>query len=132
MTLMPHNLKQKSVVIVDDNRENASILEMLLSMGTTYTPLTYHDAMEVLAYLDEIEQTHPVLFLVDYVLPTINGMALCEQLHALEAFKGVPTVLVSAFTEDTLEQEARQKGITLIPKPYDIDVLLSVISQNVS
>jgi two-component system, OmpR family, phosphate regulon response regulator PhoB len=132
MTLMQHKLKQKAVVIVDDNSENATILEMLLSMGTAYIPLTYHDAQEVLANLDEIKQSHPVLFLVDYVLPKISGMALCERLHAIEEFKTVPTVLVSAFAEDALRQEAGRKGITIVQKPYDIDVLLSVISLQVS
>ncbi len=132
MTPMQHKLKQKAIVIVDDNSENATMLEMLLSMGTAYIPLAYHDAIDVLVYLDEIKRSHPVLFLVDYVLPKISGMALCEQLHSIDAFKQVPVVLVTAFAEEALIQEAEQKGITLIQKPYDIDVLLSVISQNVS
>jgi len=101
-------------------------------VNVSYTPLTYHDAQEVFANLDEIKQRHPALFLVDYVLLKISGMALCERLHAIEEFKTIPTVLVSAYAEDALRQEARRKGITVVQKPYDIDVLLSVISLQVS
>ncbi|HXR66568.1 MAG TPA: hypothetical protein VN729_11625 [Ktedonobacteraceae bacterium] len=45
MTLMQHKLKQKSVVIHDDNSENATILEMLLSMGNTYILTTTHKSL---------------------------------------------------------------------------------------
>jgi CheY-like chemotaxis protein len=129
MILTQHQPKQKTVVIVDDNSENATILEMLLSMGTTYFPLAYHDAMEVLACFDEIKRSDPALFLVDYILPKINGISLCELLHDTEEFKNVPVVLVSAFRETSLTQEAEQKGVTIIQKPYEVDVLLNMISQ---
>lgn len=129
MALTQSSLEKRTVVIVDDDTGNASILEILLLMGTHYVPLTYKSAMDVLEHLEEIQQSHPAFFFVDYRLPRVNGLALCEQLHRFEAFQYTPMVLISASTEAAFLHQAQQRGIIVVPKPYDIDTVFSTMKR---
>ena len=129
MTPAQHSRKQGTVVIVEDDIGNAVTLELLLRSATTYEVRIYADAMEVLESLEEIRQGEPVLFLLDYLLPEVDGLLLCEWLYALKAFREVPKVLITASTEERLKQEAEQRGMALIRKPYNAQALLEVVRQ---
>lgn len=129
MQLLPNKQEQQTIIIVEDDHGNATVLEMLLSMTTTYISFSYRSAADLLKNLEEVRQSSPALFLIDYFLPAINGLALCRRLSEMEDFKGIPIVLVSASMSTSLIKEARQSGITLLHKPYDIDALFSVIKQ---
>jgi CheY-like chemotaxis protein len=123
---------QKAIVIVGKSSENTDLIEMLLSSGSTYHVQTYHDPMEVLACLDEIKHAHPILFLIHDDLPAISGMTLCEHLHTLEAFKSVSMIIICASPQGVLEHDAKEKGITVLQKPYSLDVLFSMITQHIT
>lgn len=131
MKLLPNERKQQTIIIVEDDHGNATILEMLLSMGTTHISFHYRSAVDLLQNIDEVKRIRPALFLVDYLLPTINGLSLCRYLHETEEFSSIPVVLVSGSTDASLVKEAEQIGITLLHKPYDIDALLAVVGQYV-
>lgn len=131
MKLLPIEHKQQTIIIVEDDHGNATILEMLLSMGTTHISFHYRSAVDLLQNIDEVKRIRPALFLVDYLLPTINGLSLCRYLHETEEFASIPAVLVSGSTDASLVKEAEQIGITLLHKPYDIDALLAVVGQYV-
>ncbi len=132
MTLVQHRGKQGRVVIVEDDFGNALTLELLLLSETPYEVRTYANAMEVLESLEEIRQGKPVLFFLDYLLPEVDGLLLCEWLHALKDFREVPTVLITASTEERLKQEAERRGMALIRKPYSMQTLLEVVRQHVN
>lgn len=123
--------RQKAIVIVGKNSENTALLEMLLSAGSMYCIQTYHDAMEVFTCLDKIKCAHPILFLIHDDLPEMSGTTLCERLYALEAFRSVAMIIICSSIQETLEHEAKEKGVTLLQKPYSLDVLFSVITQHI-
>src|SRR5258708_4059018 len=130
MTLVQHRGKQGRVVIVEDDFGNALTLELLLLSETPYEVRTYANAMEVLESLEEIRQGKPVLFFLDYLLPEVDGLLLCEWLHALKEFREVPTVLITASIEERLKQEAERRGMALLRKPYSMQTLLEVVRQH--
>jgi two-component system, OmpR family, response regulator len=129
MTPVQESVKQGIVVIVEDDFGNALTLELLLLSETTYEVRTYANAMEVFESLEEIRQGKPVLFFLDYLLPEVDGLLLCDWLHALKDFREVPTVLITASTEERLKQEAERRGMALIRKPYSVQTLLEVVRQ---
>jgi CheY-like chemotaxis protein len=106
MQLSQQKPEQQTIVIVEDDNGNATMLEMVLSMGTEYISYLYSNGVELLASLDEIKQSHLALFFVNYFRPDINGLSLCRLLHEIEEFKERPTILVSASTDDLLTKEA--------------------------
>ena len=127
MTPVQHRAEQEIVVIVEDDYGNATTLELLLLAETAYEVRTYASAMDVLESLEEIRQKKPVLFLLDYILPEVDGLLLWEWLHALKDFREVPMVLITASPEERLKQEAERRGMVLIRKPYSIQTLLDVV-----
>jgi CheY-like chemotaxis protein len=88
--------------------------------------------MELLESLEEIRREKPVFFCLDYRLPEVDGLLLSEWLHALKDFREVPTVLITASTEERLKQEAERRGMALIRKPYSMQTLLEVVRQHVN
>src|SRR5258708_9683987 len=126
MTPVQESVKQGIVVIVEDDCGNALTLELLLLSETTYEVRTYANAMELLESLEEIRQGKPVLFFLDYLLPEVDGLLLCEWLHALKEFREVPTVLITASIEERLKQEAERRGVVLLRKPLNMQTLLEV------
>lgn len=131
MKLLPIERGQQTIIIVEDDHGNATILEMLLSMGTTHISFHYRSAADLFQHIDEVKRIRPALFLVDYLLPTLNGLSLCHYLHETEEFANIPVVLVSGSTDASLAKEVEQIGITFLHKPYDIDALLAVVRQYV-
>lgn len=121
--------KQQTIIIVEDDNGNATVLEMLLAMQTTHISFSYRSTKDVLEHLDEIKRSQPALFLIDYFLPDIDGLSLYHALQNIHELKKIPVVLVSASYDDFLREEVQYQGITLLQKPYDVDVLLAVITQ---
>lgn len=120
---------QQTVIIVDDDKGNANLLETLLREEANYQTRIYQSGRDVLEHLDEMKQCSPVLFLMDHMLPDTDGISLCAHLHANEELKKVPTILVTGSARDATFREAKGRGITVIRKPYDINELLEVVEQ---
>lgn len=119
----------RSVVIVDDDADNALVLEMLFNAETGFQTLVYRDGLQALENLDIIRESCPALFLIDQRLPHMDGLALCEQLRSRDEFKALPFILVTSFVNDVLIKEAGKQGIPLVQKPYDIGMFLDMVQQ---
>lgn len=127
MTSQAEKQERQTIIIVEDDHANATMLEMLLSMGTGHISFSYQSAVDLIKNIDEVKRSRPALFLVDYFLPAVNGLALCRFLRQTKEFLGIPVVLVSGSNDHTLLEEAQQMGIKLLHKPYDVDALFSVV-----
>lgn len=79
--------------------------------------------------MEEIAQRHPALFLIDYTLPGIHGLALYQHLHAREEMKNVPAVLLTGSARPEVLQEAEQRKICVLIKPFDLDQLLDLVER---
>ncbi|RZK56986.1 MAG: response regulator, partial [Pedobacter sp.] len=44
-----------------------------------------------------VENFKPDIILIEYLLPSVNGGELCEQLKSDERFSGIPVILYSAY-----------------------------------
>lgn len=110
------------VLIVDDDRGVAALLERLLSADGYATQLA-HDAESALAVLPSL---HPDLVLLDVVLPGASGFDVCRRLKQDRATRLTPVILVTAL--DT--REARIEGLDcgadeFLTKPVDSPELLA-------
>src|SRR5947209_13324101 len=86
---------EKTVLIVDDDRDIGDILQKIILDQTDYKVLWI--AESDLA-LDAASFVRPSLLLLDYMLPNMDGLDLYDHLQATENMRGVPTVLISAST----------------------------------
>jgi DNA-binding response OmpR family regulator len=117
-----------TIFIVEDDESNGMLLAELLLRETTYYPLLLQDALHVLQLTRFIK---PLLFLLDYYLPGMNGLELYEQLHAQEELKDIPAIILSASLDDHID-EIKRRGLVAMQKPFDLDEFLMTIENAVA
>jgi CheY-like chemotaxis protein len=84
----------RTVLIVDDNRDNMQMLSrMLNSLPEPPHLLKAYSGRECLALLRE---ETPDVILLDFVLPDVDGMAMLDYLRTESRLARIPVLLVSA------------------------------------
>jgi DNA-binding response OmpR family regulator len=116
---------ERIVLIVDDDRDVGDILQKIILDQTDYKVVWIAEsdlALDAAGYLQ------PSLLLLDYMLPSIDGLDLYDRLQEIEGMRGVPTVLISA-SETLPFEELRARGIYLLKKPFELGDLLDMLAQ---
>lgn len=116
---------EKTVLIVDDDRDVGDILQKIILDQTNYKVVWIAEsdlALDAASYL------HPSLLLLDYMLPTMDGLDLYDRLQGIESMRGVPSILISASSTLPFE-ELRSRGIYLLKKPFELNDLLDILAQ---
>ena len=80
------------ILVVDDNPENRDIFQARLA-SHGYEILTAQDGVEALA---EAREALPDLILLDIMMPKVDGIEVCRQLKADQAFPFTPIIMVTA------------------------------------
>jgi len=121
----------KTIIIVEDDPSNTEMLHLLLQFADrSYQVTSFRSGKEALANVDLITSLHPVLFVLDYKLPSMTALDLYERLRAMEGLGNVPTIILSGSQmSDTEKERMGHLGLLFIPKPYDIDNLLAAIER---
>jgi DNA-binding response OmpR family regulator len=103
------------VLVADDERNIVDFLTDLLE-DEGYEVIQAFDGEMALA---EIDRTSPDLVIADVMMPRLDGLSLLRKLE--ERGKDIPVILMSAAVTP------RSTSATFVPKPFDIDTMLSVI-----
>ena len=116
--------KAGTIFIVDDEKANVRLLEMVLQQAGYHNVYSTLDAREACALVDQIR---PDLLLLDLAMPHMNGFEVMEQLHA-GAEDGVPIVVLTADKMPQTRHRALQQGARdFLTKPLDqTEVLLRI------
>jgi CheY-like chemotaxis protein len=112
-----------SVLIVDDIPTMANTLaDVLEAKGFLVYPVSSgREALGILAQ-------HPVdILLTDVIMPEMNGVALYREVR--KTYLQVTTILMTAYSADDLIRQGMREGIkTVLSKPVDIELLVSVLT----
>jgi len=93
----------QSILVVDDNRQNADLLKELLS-GRGYRMVAVHHAADAEA---QIRRAPPDIILLDVVMPGKSGYELCHELKQDPATRLIPIVMITGLSD----RQDRLKGI---------------------
>ena len=109
------------ILIVEDNKEIADLLCDFLR-AENYTVSVADDGEKALHLYEKYGAR---LIILDIMLPTVDGFAVCRKIRENE---NTPIIIVSAKTD----KEDKLNGLLLgaddyIEKPYDIDLLIAKI-----
>ena len=88
------SLRMKSLLLVEDNQDNADLLRDLLS--DRYRLAVFPDGPSTLAALLKPEAIVPDLLLLDISLPGLDGTSLLHQIRLLPHLKSVPALALTA------------------------------------
>jgi CheY-like chemotaxis protein len=120
-----HDLKQVTVVIVEDHPETRSLLSRFL----TRQGARVIEARDATTALRAIQQYHPNVVLSDIGLPQRNGFELLKEIRLLDsADRHVPVIAMTALGGIVERQRAIAAGFEeLLRKPFGPAELLRAL-----
>jgi CheY-like chemotaxis protein len=113
------------IVVVEDEPDIRDVLCQVLE-GEGYDVLAFHRP-EPVTHLKDTEE-HPELFLLDIMLPDMNGIALAARLRD-DGFDETPKVAISASREMLEAAEESHLFDATLSKPFEIDDLLTIVAR---
>ncbi len=110
-----------TILVVDDNPQNLQLLNRMLQRHG-YKVLMKNGAREA---LESLNQQIPDLFLLDVMMPEMDGLELCQCLKADKRTVNIPVIFISALSDvfDKVKAFA-VGGVDYITKPFEIDEIL--------
>ena len=117
----------ETILLVDDDSVNLTLLRLLISRRYDYRLLEAIDGQSALA----MARSNPklALILLDVQMPDLSGIEVCRQLKSDEKTREIPIVLISAVhTDDGSIREGLDAGADgYITKPIEDNMLQSWI-----
>ncbi len=80
---------QRKILVVDDDKKTVDLIRLYLE-NERYTVYTAYDGRQV---LDLVHQYVPDLVILDRMLPVIDGLDVCQMIHAEST---LPIILLTA------------------------------------
>jgi DNA-binding response OmpR family regulator len=103
------------IMIVDDDIETTSILENILKWAG-YEPTSVNDSTIAIQTASIV---HPDLFLLDLMMPEIDGFKLCRMLREEEDYAYTPIIIITALGDSDSRVVAYGAGANdYVTKPY--------------
>ena len=117
---------RRKILIIDDDREQVDVLAYRLErLG--FTAATAHEGR---SGLRKAQTSSPDLVLLDLNLPDVDGFEVCREIVDSPSTCGLPVIVVSGEDGENIVRDCRAAGSEFfIRKPYDPNVLLTVIEQ---
>jgi CheY-like chemotaxis protein len=118
---------QKDVIlVVEDDRNIGYLLTEIIEEETSYRVTLVPDGCEALKFVRTIK---PCLFLIDYLLPVMDGLELYDQLHSAAEFEHTPVLFMSA---NPPTEELQKRDICCIKKPFDLEEIVQALERCLS
>lgn len=113
------------ILVVDDNRDSADSLAMLLEMNG-HTGMVAYDGATA---LEKAEKTRPHVALVDIGMPTMNGFEVAQRISTAGWGKDTVLVAVTGWGAKSDRAKSKEAGFAYhLTKPVDYDTLASLLS----
>ncbi|MDE1461963.1 response regulator [Spartinivicinus poritis] len=120
-------LSDKHIVLVDDNPLVTGVVEHMLK-STKADVITFNSAAAALTYL--VKQPMCDLLIIDWCMPEMNGIELVKHLRLIPVFQRLPVVVITAFGNEKVHQQAAQVGAKdFLVKPFTTYGLWQSITQ---
>ncbi len=125
--------KQKSqasydILLIEDDEATSEMLTECIESESSFRVKSLSSAEDALQHLQEIKEAVPFLFIIDYLLPGMNGLQLFDHLRSLETFKPVPVIMITAtIMNENIQIALHDRSVTLLTKPFELADLLDYL-----
>ncbi|NET30740.1 MAG: response regulator [Cyanothece sp. SIO1E1] len=126
-TIIGYRGRKRKILIVDDSRENRSVIVNLIQ------PLGFEilEAVDGRDGLDKAEAFQPDLIIVDLLMPVMDGFKMIRYVRQLTQLKGLVILVSSASVFDSDQYKSFEAGgDAFLPKPLQADDLLNKLKQH--
>ena len=123
--MTPGSESVRSVLVVDDNKDAADSLAMLLQFeGCTVS--TAADGAEA---LDAFDRMQPEIVLLDIGLPDIDGYELARRIRSRQGLRKTLLIALTGWGQEQDRRRAAQAGFDEhLTKPVNLDLLRMLMS----
>lgn len=119
------NLKNRRVLIVDDERDLTEALAIRLSSGWGFTVAVANDAEEGLRKAAAFK---PDVILLDIAMPRVDGWEMCRRLRDDPDTRHIPIVIMTAWSTDYIHGLAEEECVSeVLLKPAEDHELLAAL-----
>lgn len=122
--------KGNSIIVVVDDEQAISELITAILEEEGYCVAWYTHAAQAWS---DLTQRHvvPDLFLLDLLMPDIDGATFRARLHGDAVFSGVPVILMSALSPGAVAP-LNQCGDAVLYKPFELETLLETVTRELA
>ena len=104
------------ILIIDDEINNINLLSRILEEGGYSNVSGITDPLE---FVNNLDNYHPDLILLDVVMPGLDGFELCERLKTHPNTQDTPIIFVTAMADtNNLVKGFDSGGVDYIIKPF--------------
>jgi PAS domain S-box-containing protein len=117
--------RQRRVLIVDDNRDSADSLAMLMQITGNQTYMA-HDGVEA---VEAVEKYRPEVVLLDIGLPGLDGHEVCRRVREQPWGKDIVVIALTGWGQEDDRRKSEEAGFDgHLVKPVDYDKLLELLA----
>ncbi|MDF0553475.1 diguanylate cyclase [Kamptonema sp. UHCC 0994] len=110
------------ILVVDDLIENLQLIAFILEKRGYETTFATSGQQA----LERVESARPDLILLDFMMPYMNGLEVCERLKANPDVAEIPIIFITASHEQEHLIQAFERGaVDYITKPFNTPELLA-------
>ncbi|MER2564032.1 MAG: response regulator [Myxococcaceae bacterium] len=114
----------RSILVVDDDESTLQMLGTFLRRHG-YRTLTATNPIRALELL-QTETVH--LVITDLMMPHVDGISFTQQIHQLPNHAHVPVIMITAYGNDSLNDQGMRKGVAMtLSKPLELSKLLDLV-----
>lgn len=115
---------KRRILIVDDNKDSADSLAMLLEITGNQTYMA-HDGVEA---VEAVEKHRPEVVLLDIGLPRLDGHAVCRYIREQAWGKEIVVIALTGWGQEDDRRKSEEAGFNgHLVKPVDYDRLLELL-----
>lgn len=119
-------LASHRILVVDDNRDSAKTLAMLLGITGNETQVA-HDG---LAAIEVAESFRPEVILLDIGLPKLNGYEVCRAIRKEDWGAQIVIVALTGWGQDDDRRKSTEAGFNgHLVKPVEHDALVKLLTE---
>jgi CheY-like chemotaxis protein len=126
-SIVEQGVPEKAVLIVEDEKHTRNTLCLVIE-NAGYTVMTASDGREALGLVLKLRKAGrlPDLLVLDLEMSGLTGLELLDALKKEEI--GLPTVVITGFTEPRTLNAARARGCgEILAKPFDPDSFIAAL-----
>jgi CheY-like chemotaxis protein len=114
------------LLIVDDNRDSADTFAVLLQHQGFDVRVAYEGQQAI----EAARSFQPDVFIVDLVMPVLDGFQLAKRLRAMPEFEHSVFVALSGYSDQPHFDEASKAQFDeYLVKPPEMSLLLAILSE---
>jgi CheY-like chemotaxis protein len=122
---MPKTDKTIRVLIVDDDRDGADTLGMVIEDLGNQVNVTYGGAQA----LDVATAFRPDIILIDLVMPSMNGCGLVGRFRSNPDFAQTRIIAITGYSDEEHKSSAMKAGFdTVLVKPVTLPTIEAVLA----